>query len=92
MNIDFKKFYNVAKLGSGNSGALNRIAENLLKGDHKGYIFSVNNTLKDLTYIDNLLKNTPNARKLSKLTKSFYKEAQEKGYGELLISELIKKS
>ena len=91
MNIDFKKFYNVAKLGSGNSGALNRIAENLLKSDYKGYIFSVDNTLKDLTYIHNLLKNIPNARKLSKLTKSYYKDAQDKGYGDLLISELIKK-
>ena len=33
----------------------------------------------------------PNAEKLSTLTKSFYKSAQNKGDGNLFISELIKK-
>jgi len=33
----------------------------------------------------------PNAKKLSSVTKSFYEEAKAKGYGDLLISELIKK-
>ena len=90
LNIDLKKLYDVAKLGSGNSGALNRIADKAIEGNYKGYIFSVNNTLKDLTYISELLKDLPNAEKLSKLTKSFYKEAADNGKGDLLISELIK--
>ena len=90
LKIDINKLYNVAKLGSGNSGALNRIAEKVIEGDFKGYIFSVNNALKDLTYINDLLKDYPNAEKLSALTKSFYKEAAENGKGDLLISELIK--
>ena len=89
-NINIKKLYDVAKLGSGNSGALNRIADKLIEGDYKGYIFSVDNTLKDLTYIHELLKDLPNAEKLSSLTKSFYKEASDDGKGEFLISELIK--
>ena len=91
LGIDLKKFYDVAKLGSGNSGALNRIADKAIKNDYKGYIFTVNNTLKDMTYINELLKDLPNAEKLSSLTKSFYEEAKNKGFGELLISELIKK-
>ena len=91
LGIDLKKFCDVAKLGSGNSGALNRIADKAIKNDYKGYIFTVNNTLKDMTYINELLKDIPSAEKLSSLTKSFYKEAKNKGYGELLISELIKK-
>ena len=90
LNIDLNKLYDVAKLGSGNSGALNRIADKVIEGDFKGYIFSVNNTLKDLTYINELLKYLPNAEKLSALLKSFYKEAADDGKGELLISELIK--
>jgi len=90
LNIDLNKLYDVAKLGSGNSGALNRIADKVIEGDFKGYIFSVNNTLKDLTYINELLKDLPNAEKLSALVKSFYKEAADDGKGELLISELIK--
>ena len=67
------------------------MAEKALNNDYKGYMFSVNNTLKDLTYINELLKNMPNAEKLSSVTKSYYEEAKEKGYGELFISELIKK-
>ena len=89
--IDLQKFYDVAKLGSGNSGALNRIADKVIKNDYKGYIFTVNNTLKDLTYIKQLLKEIPNAHRLSSITKSFYSDAKKKGYGELFISELIKK-
>ena len=91
LGIDLKKLYDVAKLGSGNSVALNRIAEKAINNDYKGYIFSVNNTLKDLTYINELLQDMPNAEKLSSVTKSFYEEAKAKGYGDLLISELIKK-
>ena len=55
MNIDLKKLYNVAKLGSGNSGALARIADKAIEGNYKGYIFTVNNTIKDLTYIHDML-------------------------------------
>ena len=91
LGIDLKKLYDVAKLGSGNSGALNRIAEKALNNDYKGYIFSVNNTVKDFTYINELLKDMPNAEKLSSVSKSFYEEAKAKGHGDLLISELIKK-
>ena len=40
--------------------------------------------------INELLKDLPNAEKLSSLTKSFYKEAADKGKGDLLMSELIK--
>ena len=90
-NIDLQKLYDVAKLGSGNSGALTRIAEKAVKGDYKGYIFSVDNTVKDFTYINDMLKDLPNAEKFSSLAKSFYKEASNNGHGNLLISELIKK-
>ena len=91
LNIDLKKLYEIAKLGSGNSGALHRIAENALNNNYKGYIFSVDNTVKDLTYINNLLKDMPDAEKLSSIIKNYYLEAQKNGYGDLLISELIKK-
>ena len=91
LGIDLYKFFKVAKLGSGNSGALNRIADKALNNDYKGYIFTVNNTLKDLSYINDLVKDIPNASKLSSVTKSIYSDANEKGYGNLFISELIKK-
>ena len=81
----------VAKLGSGNSGALNRIADKALEGNYKGYVFSVNNTLKDLTYINELMQDSNNAEQLSKLAMNFYQSAKDKGMGDLLVSELIQK-
>lgn len=91
LNIDINLLCKVAKLGSGNSGALNRIADKAIQGDFKGYVFSVNNTLKDLTYINDLLKDSNNAEKMSDIAINFYKSAKENGYGELLVSELIEK-
>ena len=90
-NIDLQKLYDVAKLGSGNSGALTRIADKAIKGNYKGYVFSVDNTYKDLNYINDLVSDLPNANKLSKMAKSFYKQASIKGFGNLLVSELIDK-
>ncbi len=90
LNIDLQKLYDVAKLGSGNSGALNRIADKAINDDYTGYVFSVKNAVKDLTYINELMSGIPNADKLSHLTKSIYEEAINNGKGDLLMSELIK--
>ncbi len=90
LNIDLQKLYDVAKLGSGNSGALNRIADKAINGDYTGYVFSVKNAVKDLSYINELMSDLPNADKLSHLTKSIYEEAVKNGKGNLLMSELIK--
>jgi 3-hydroxyisobutyrate dehydrogenase-like beta-hydroxyacid dehydrogenase len=92
LDIDIKLLCDVAKLGSGNSAALDRISSKALQGDYKGYVFSVTNTLKDLTYISDLLKDSKNGEDLSKLAKSFYESAKEKGFGDMLVSELIEKN
>ena len=91
LDVDWRKLFEAAKLGSGNSGALGRIAEKAISGDYKGYSFSVSNTLKDLTYINDLLKDLPNAEKFSSIAKTFYEESIERGHGDSLISELIDK-
>ena len=91
LDINLEKLFAVAKLGSGNSTALNRIFDNVLKGDYKGFKFSTSNTLKDLTYIHEMLKDLGNAEKLASVKKSFYEKAVEEGNGELFISELIQK-
>ena len=91
LDIDLEKLFAVAKLGSGNSTALNRIFDNVLKNDYKGFKFSTSNTLKDLTYIHEMLKDLGNAEKLASMKKSFYEKAVEDGNGELFISELIQK-
>ncbi|MDA9644974.1 NAD(P)-dependent oxidoreductase [bacterium] len=89
--LDLKKFYDVAKLGSGNSAALNRIFDNLLKGDFAGFKFTATNSVKDLTYIQDLLKDFPEAEKVAEINKKYFQKAVDDGYGENFISELINK-
>ena len=91
LDVDLEKLFAVAKLGSENSTAMNRIFDNVLKGDYTGFKFSTANTLKDLTYIQEMLKDVGNAEKLADVKKSFYKKAVDEGHGDLFISELIQK-
>ena len=44
MDIDLEKLFSVAKLGSGNSTALNRIFDKVLQNDYTGFRFSTSNT------------------------------------------------
>jgi len=89
LGLDLNKLYDVAKLGSGNSAALIRIFDNLLKGDYTGFKFTASNSVKDLTYIQDLLKDFPEAEKVAELNKNYFQKAVDDGYGENFISELI---
>ena len=91
LGLDMKKLFEVAKLGSGNSAALNRVFDNLLKGDFTGFKFTASNSVKDLTYIQDLLKDFPDAEKIAEVNKNYFKKAVADGYGENFISELINK-
>ena len=91
LGLDLKKFYDVAKLGSGNSAALNRVFDNLLKNDFTGFKFTATNSVKDLTYIQDLLKDFPEAEKVAEINKNYFQKAVDDGYGENFISELINK-
>jgi 3-hydroxyisobutyrate dehydrogenase-like beta-hydroxyacid dehydrogenase len=90
-DLDLQKIFDVAKLGSGNSAALIRIFDALLKGDSKGFKFTATNSVKDLTYIQDLLKDFPEAEKIAEDNKNYFQKAVDDGYGENFISELIDK-
>ena len=87
LGLDLKKVFDVAKLGSGNSAGLVRIFENLLKGDFTGFKFTATNSVKDLTYIQDLLKDFPEAEKVAEVNKNYFQKAVDDGYGENFISE-----
>jgi hypothetical protein len=91
LGLDLKKVFDVAKLGSGNSSALNRVFDNLLKGDFTGFKFTATNSVKDLSYIQDLLKDFPEAEKVAEVNKNYFQKAVDDGYGESFISELINK-
>ena len=90
-DLDLQKLFDVAKLGSGNSAALNRVFDNLLKGDFTGFKFTASNSVKDLTYIQDLLRDFPEAEKVADVNKNYFQKAVDDGYGENFISELIDK-
>tara|TARA_B100001093_G_C26736817_1_gene974817 strand:- start:136 stop:990 length:855 start_codon:yes stop_codon:yes gene_type:complete len=91
LDLDLKKVFDVAKLGSGNSAALNRVFDNLLKGDFTGFKFTATNSVKDLSYIQDLLKDFPEAEKVAEVNKNYFQKAVDDGHGENFISELINK-
>ena len=91
LGLDLQKVFDVAKLGSGNSVGLIRIFESLLKGDFKGFKFTATNSVKDLSYIQDLLKDFPEAEKVAEVNKNYFQKAVDDGYGESFISELIDK-
>ena len=91
LDLDLKKVFDVAKLGSGNSAALNRVFDNLLKGDFTGFKFTATNSVKDLSYIQDLLKDFPEAKKVAEVNKNYFQKAVDDGHGENFISELINK-
>ena len=90
-DLDLQKLFDVAKLGSGNSAALIRVFDALLKGDPTGFKFTATNSVKDLTYIQDLLKDFPEAEKIAEDNKNYFQKAVDDGYGENFISELIDK-
>ena len=90
-DLDLQKLFDVAKLGSGNSAALIRVFDALLQGDSTGFKFTASNSVKDLTYIQDLLKDFPEAEKIAEDNKNYFQKAVDDGYGENFISELIDK-
>ena len=90
-DLDLQKLFDVAKLGSGNSAALTRVFDGLLKGDYKGFKFTATNSVKDLTYIQDLLNDFPDAKEVAEVNKNYFQKAVDDGYGENFISELIDK-
>ena len=50
------------------------------------------NSVKDLTYIQDLLKDFPEAKKIAEDNKNYFQKAVDDGYGENFISELIDKN
>jgi 3-hydroxyisobutyrate dehydrogenase-like beta-hydroxyacid dehydrogenase len=90
-DLDLQKLFDVAKLGSGNSAALIRVFNALLQGDSTGFKFTASNSVKDLTYIQDLLKDFPEAEKIAENNKNYFQKAVDDGYGENFISELIDK-
>lgn len=89
--IDWGQFYRIITRGSGNSISLQRMVGTLLEsGSYEGYVFSVRGARKDLEYVAELGEANGLDSALSNAALAFFTEADEKGFGDMMISELLK--
>ena len=63
LSINWKKFYKLSSLGSGSSKSLDRIAPKALKKDYDSYLFTIENTIKDLNYMIKIFKEYKDIKK-----------------------------
>lgn len=89
LGIDWEPLYELSQLGSGNSSGLQRIVGNAIEGDYKGYVFSVENCLKDLHYLCELGEQTGTASALAPALRQIFDDAVSAGLGDRMISELL---
>lgn len=87
--IDWRKFYDAVLCGSADSGVLRRMIGSAIEGDYKGYVFSVENSLKDLKYFNELSNSMGGVSELGRAVTRIYEEAVANGRGDRLLSELL---
>tara|TARA_B100000768_G_scaffold166531_1_gene169969 strand:+ start:2630 stop:3496 length:867 start_codon:yes stop_codon:yes gene_type:complete len=89
LGVDWKKFYKLASQGSGHSMSLDRIAPKAIAGSHDGYVFTIANTIKDMEYISDLLKDQPDAAAITEVFLNIYKNAVNDGMQDELLSSRL---
>ena len=89
LGVDWKKFYKLASQGSGHSMSLDRIAPKAISGSHDGYVFTIANTVKDMEYISDLLKDQPDAAAITEVFLRIYKNAVNDGMQDELLSSRL---
>ena len=86
LGVDWEKFYKLASQGSGHSMSLDRIAPKAIAGSHDGYVFTIANTVKDMEYISDLLKDQPDASAITEVFLEIYKSAANAGMQNSFLS------
>ncbi|MEO0773188.1 MAG: NAD(P)-dependent oxidoreductase [Pseudomonadota bacterium] len=87
---DWDKLYDVVIRGSADSGVFRRIIGNAKDGDYEGYVFSVENALKDMGYISEMNDGLGRNTALNRAIHAFFEDAVAQGHGPKLLSELMR--
>ena len=88
--VDWEKFYKLASQGSGHSMSLDRIAPKAINGEYDSYVFSIANTLKDLSYIRDIFEAEQDYGKMAQLLFDIYQQSNSEGNGEHFLSSRLK--
>lgn len=89
LGVDWQKLYELAQLGSGKSVGLDRIVGGAVAGDFEGYKFSVDNSIKDLSYLADLAEQNSCDSSLLPALLELFSSAAADGHGSRMISELL---
>ena len=90
LSINWKKFYKLSSLGSGSSKSLDRIAPNALKKNYDSYLFTIENTIKDLNYMIKIFKEYKDIKKITRTLLKFYVKDKKKYGSKAFISNRLK--
>lgn len=88
--LDWRKLYEINMGGAARSGALERIMVPALQGDYRGYLFTLENSVKDMNYIVEFAAKGSHAHSLSRAVRSFYEDAVAKEGASLMLSEMLR--
>ena len=90
LSINWKKFYKLSSLGSGSSKAFDRIAPKALKNDYDSYLFTIENTIKDLNYMIKIFKEHKDIKNITRTLLKFYVKDKKKYGSKAFISNRLK--
>ncbi len=90
LSINWKKFYKLSSLGSGSSKSFDRIVPKALKNDYDSYLFTIENTIKDLNYMIRIFKGHKDIKKITQTLLKFYVKDKKKYGSKAFISNRIK--
>jgi len=88
--LDWRKLYEINMGGAARSGSLERIMVPALAGDYRGYLFTLENSVKDLSYIVDFAAKRAHSHQLSRAIRKFYEDAVAREGGSLMVSEMLK--
>jgi 3-hydroxyisobutyrate dehydrogenase-like beta-hydroxyacid dehydrogenase len=88
--LDWRKLYEINMGGAARSGSLERIMVPALEGDYRGYLFTLENSVKDLSYIVDFAAKRAHSHQLSRAIRKFYEDAVASEGGSLMVSEMLK--
>lgn len=91
-DVDAAKLYDVMLAGSGNSGALRKMAGPALQGDFDGYKFAIANAAKDIGYFKEMATQLGALSPLAEEIEHSFARALEAGDPQRNVSQLLKGS
>jgi 3-hydroxyisobutyrate dehydrogenase-like beta-hydroxyacid dehydrogenase len=88
--LDWHKLFDINMGGAARSGSLERIMVPALQGDYRGYLFTLENSVKDLSYLVDFAKKGSHEHSLGQAVRQFYENAVATEGPALMLSEMLR--